>query len=304
MGVTLPVLRLLARIHKANPVRGPILTLGRQAIYATYAEVCALLESEGITRHPVPAGISLTTNIPEWKTGPNAGFTNDRVVFQMLTGAEVLALDVSSYEDADYVADLNKPLPGDLLGKFGLVLDAGTLEHVFDVRQALINVNGLARVGGRVFHSSPANSWMQHGFYQLSPTLFYDYYGVNLFEHPECYLIEMTKECMEKSYGLPSGCWKWNEERPYAQLFSEHALTLVFSAVKTDRATHDQIPQQGDFLKVGMGGRLGGPGPVAERTLLQRAGARLPWRIKHAIKRALGQDITVKPWGLEYLGKI
>ena len=87
----------------------------------------------------------------------------------MLGLRSLRALDFSDYEGADLIHDLNRPIPDSLRDRFDLIIDAGTTEHVFDVRQALTNYADMLRVGGRIFHSSPANNRLHHGFYQLSP---------------------------------------------------------------------------------------------------------------------------------------
>jgi hypothetical protein len=40
----------------------------------------------------------------------------------------------------------------------------------------------LAKIGGRVIHHVPINNWVDHGFYQFSPTLFFDFYQANGFD--------------------------------------------------------------------------------------------------------------------------
>ena len=89
-------------------------------------------------------------------------------------------LDVSDYEKPDMVADLNFPLP-DNFGKYDLVVDNGTIEHVFNIGQAMMNCASLCAVGGVIFHYNPAN-WFNHGFYNLSPAAYFDFYQANGFE--------------------------------------------------------------------------------------------------------------------------
>ena len=40
----------------------------------------------------------------------------------------------------------------------------------------------MCELGGEIIHAAPTNNWPNHGFYQLSPTLFHDYYTANGFE--------------------------------------------------------------------------------------------------------------------------
>ena len=53
------------------------------------------------------------------------------------------------------------------------MVDAGSLEHVFDVPTAIRNCMRMVAPGGYFLAITPANNTMGHGFYQFSPELFY-----------------------------------------------------------------------------------------------------------------------------------
>ena len=82
-------------------------------------------------------------------------------------------LDMSSYEGAQVIQDLNIPIPDNLHNKFSVVMDIGTSEHVYDVAQSLANIRNLCILGGQIMVLSPANRFLGHGFYQFSPELFF-----------------------------------------------------------------------------------------------------------------------------------
>lgn len=89
-------------------------------------------------------------------------------------------LDIESGEGAEICFDLSETYAEHhLYERYDAVFDFGTLEHVFDVRAALENTVKFLKVGGRVYHAVPANGLPEHGFYQMSPTLFWDYYQEN-----------------------------------------------------------------------------------------------------------------------------
>lgn len=91
-------------------------------------------------------------------------------------------MDISAYENADIIFDLNNnELPDELKNRFDYILDGGTTEHVFDYAQALRNVVKMLKVGGKVFHYIPATGWTNHGYYSLSPSLLADFYQTNGF---------------------------------------------------------------------------------------------------------------------------
>lgn len=94
--------------------------------------------------------------------------------FLRLLGAkDVVSLDASDYEGASRILDLNEPIPADVEGAFTAVVDAGTLEHVFDFPAAVRNCMRMVAVNGHFLTVTIANNMAGHGFYQFSPEVFY-----------------------------------------------------------------------------------------------------------------------------------
>jgi hypothetical protein len=85
------------------------------------------------------------------------------------------SIDASSYENATLIHDMNTPIA--FGGDYGLVLDFGTLEHVFNLATAFDNLDRLCAPNGRILHMSPCNNFAGHGFYQFSPELFFRIYA-------------------------------------------------------------------------------------------------------------------------------
>jgi hypothetical protein len=82
-------------------------------------------------------------------------------------------MDISDYEGANVIHDLNEPVPGELHERYDVVFDGGSLEHVFDVPTALGNYMKMVRPGGHLIIETMANNHCGHGFYQFSPELFF-----------------------------------------------------------------------------------------------------------------------------------
>jgi hypothetical protein len=90
-----------------------------------------------------------------------------------LGAEEVDSVDATAYEGATYVHDLNAELPVALHGQYDAVIDGGTLEHVFNFPVALRSAMQAVKPGGKLFIITQCNNAMGHGFYQLSPELYY-----------------------------------------------------------------------------------------------------------------------------------
>jgi hypothetical protein len=91
----------------------------------------------------------------------------------LLGASSTESLDINGYEGASILHDLNEPLPAELHARFSVVIDGGTLEHVFNYPAALRCALDAVRLGGHLIVITPINGYVGHGFYQFSPELFY-----------------------------------------------------------------------------------------------------------------------------------
>ncbi|MBI9034840.1 MAG: hypothetical protein JEZ03_10260 [Bacteroidales bacterium] len=78
-------------------------------------------------------------------------------------------IDINDY--ADIYIDLNMPLDDVYKNSANVILNGGTLEHIFDIAQAIKNIHNMVRSGGTIIHLSPI-SWYDHGYYNINPLLF------------------------------------------------------------------------------------------------------------------------------------
>jgi hypothetical protein len=172
---------------------------------------------------------------------------DDLNLFADLGYGAVEAIDVSGFEGAQHIADLNLPIPDELKGRFALIYNGGTLEHIFDTRAVLRNLHEMLAPDGVIVHVGPMNGWAEHGFYQFSPTLFADYYHVNGYEARPAFLLgaqgdDYRRVCIEtylpgKFYTAPAGSFPgiWN-------------FHMTF--IKRPGSSWDKIPQQGYYVSI------------------------------------------------------
>ena len=86
---------------------------------------------------------------------------------------ESTAIDASGYEGAQVVPRYEPADTGELGRLFDLVLDGGTLEHVFDFPMGIRNAIQMVTANGLFISCTVANNFSGHGFYQFSPELFH-----------------------------------------------------------------------------------------------------------------------------------
>jgi SAM-dependent methyltransferase len=214
------------------------MTLGRQDVFVSFRE----LEQQAAL-----AGFALSPAVPEPAPKPEAaaaGYISDGCLLRSLGFSGVHTADVSDYEGAEWVLDLNAPeLPAELTGAFDVVLDSGTLEHVFHVPHALRSVVRLLRPGGRVIHIAPSSNHMDHGFFMFSPTLFADYYRANGFTINRLQILRYTHPLLTSPWLL----YDYPLDNPHIIEFGrlDRALyAIVCVATKGPTSTGDCVPQQ------------------------------------------------------------
>lgn len=93
-----------------------------------------------------------------------------------LKPASMTAIDFHGTEQA-LKLDLNDPV--DLQQKFDLVMNLGTIEHVFNVAQALKTIHDHTLPDGLMVHGMPFTGWVDHGFYSFNPTFYWDLAATN-----------------------------------------------------------------------------------------------------------------------------
>jgi hypothetical protein len=226
MGLAKPVLELLAKAHCDYRFRGPVLTLGSQTIDIGRHEVLDLLAMAGVT--PDAAASSRVAGEPAHQP-----LRADE--FFALLGAEGLeVLDLFAGEGATIRHDLGTPVPPEYRGAFQLVVDGGTLEHVFDVAAALRNIVSLLEVGGIVVHVSPLSGWENHGFFTIQPKLLHrTYCASNGFDEVRSWLVHLPR-ALELGEGRIEPCPSPNE--PFLCDGREEYTLLVFAARKKREA--------------------------------------------------------------------
>lgn len=291
MGLPPPALRFLIRQHQQKPFHGAVLTFGRQNVYASLDAVLRMLKSEGVR---VPAERVLQAKAAE----KGKRYISDGTFFRLLGAQEVVALDCSDFEGAEIVHDLNVAVPAKLRNRFDLVVDGGTLEHVFDIRQVMMNIGLLLRPDGRVIHMSPTNNYVNHGFYQFSPTFFYDYYTTNKYKDLYGVLIEHS------NYSPATRPWEVFALGSHVPLHmtSTQALMVAFVAAKDAASTIDRIPLQSLYQNLYQGAK------TAQWSLKGLAKAWLPAELQQRLYRIFqmlpGCDASKKPWGLKRIGRL
>lgn len=191
---------------------------------------------------------------------PRPAFADD--LFTALGASRVDVMDFSDYEGANLLHDLNQPVPLAWHGQFDVVVDGGTLEHVFNVPVALRNAMELLRPGGRLLSATIPNNWCGHGFYQFSPELFFRVLSPeNGFRVEGIYMAEVDG----------SRWWSVRDPalaRQRVELVNDRPVYLLVQAVRESVVpVLAKTPQQSDYVAAWSGEDGGASGGGWRRRL-------------------------------------
>lgn len=195
---------------------------------------------------PLPASLQrifsiLNVNQDAKRFVRDNGFAEE--FFRLMGAQEVNSLDFSSYEGATYVQDMNSPIPDHLHSRLSVVYDGGTLEHVFNVPQALTNCMEMIRVGGHFMQVTTANNFMGHGFWQFSPELLF-----RVFNESNGFKIEavlLHEVVTNGSWYLVADPDRVQERVELCNSLPTHILTIAKKVA--DVAIFSETPQQSDY---------------------------------------------------------
>ncbi len=166
----------------------------------------------------------------------------EELLLEEFGATKIDSVDYSDFEGATILHNMNNPLSENLRSSFQTVMDYGTLEHVFDVAQAIKNVIAMCdENGGRILHVLPANNQCGHGFWQFSPELFFSLYSEeNGFKNTEIFVASLNNEKIWFRAIKPPAGQRLN-------IASKERLCLLVLTLKTANSKN-LVVQQSDYV--------------------------------------------------------
>ena len=237
MGLARAAVHLLMTEASRRSFHGSVVTLGRQHVYVTAQETISMAAEHGVRLVPIPAELHREPTLAK------RGFVSDDWLFKSFGFDEIIRVDYSDYESSEVIFDLNSTeTPYELQNRFDLVLDSGTLEHVFDFAAGLRHCVRMVGSGGRVIHLTPSSNCVEHGFYSVSPTLYADFYAASGFEINRVWLCEIPID-------LPRGIWHAYDYANAPERFISLGqlsgkIWFAFSVSTAVQSVTPRIPQQ------------------------------------------------------------
>ena len=234
-------LKLLIRIHKIEPIQGKVLCLGRQRVNLDQIEVERIFVNEGLSLHPnFEKSLTNPEKVDEKCPSPE-GKLSDHQLFAAFGIDEVHSIDVSDFEGANLIHDLNFEIPSQYEGKFDFIVDGGTFDHLVDIKTAFQNLIRLLSENGRTFMWNASSNFNPLVYMSFSPEFFYDYFIINKFKFCKTCLAEINTACQGEWWDL----YQFKDWLGFRRLYTSfRPLMVLIYAKKQPQSTYDKIPIQ------------------------------------------------------------
>ena len=179
MGINLTIMDWMARLKNREILgyRDTMLELGPQDLhFGSPSHLIRCIERLGLK-------FNLDDFIEDGKYKPFA----QKAFYNILGVVDYTCSDVADYR-SHYYLDLNKPIkPPEM--QYDIITNFGTIEHVFNIGQAFDNIDKLIANNGLILHALPAMGDINHGFWNIHPTVYYDVARENGYEIMDlCYV--------------------------------------------------------------------------------------------------------------------
>lgn len=164
MGIDINGLRLIYKFSKEYNLSNILIgTLGRQYIYFNEKQLRNFYKSNKITT--LEKEVSSIFNKYD-------GYAE--ILFEIFfQNCKIESIDISSFEGANLIVDLNYSIDNRLHSRYDLLFDGGTLEHIYNFPQSIENCKKMIKKNGFFISITPFNNFCGHGFYQFSPELWF-----------------------------------------------------------------------------------------------------------------------------------
>lgn len=185
MGINRQSLKLLLFENSYKSIRGKVLLIGRSTVCIEYSFIKELFSRFGLN----PPLRSLSRKITKHQND-NYNVDDIELIHSLSIDIEsVDVLDVSAYEGAHIVCDLNYPIPEELIGKYDFIYDSSVIDNLFNPAEAIKNITKMLKPNGRYMGYNVC-SFYPGAMSSCHPEWFYGFFAVNHFQDVKVYLTE------------------------------------------------------------------------------------------------------------------
>ena len=247
MGIAFNAMEGLIREAKFRSFEGVAYTFGRQTMDLSPEGTNALFAALNLSPAGGPAQPEQVDTLTSAAQYLQEKPIRDIDFFKMAGFTEVKAIDVSGFEGAEIILDLNAEMPLTLSGTCDFLVDGSLLDNVFDPIAALRNAVKLLRPNGRLYMSNAGNYSAHIGgipYVIFTPIWFYDYFCMNGFLDCQIYVTVYEPNGQLTFFlGYEYTLRKW--DNGYIKpIVSEYPIQISVFAERDEKSTWHRTPTQ------------------------------------------------------------
>lgn len=243
MGINRQVLHALLSENAYDPIRGSVLLIGRSTVTIRETTISAIAKKFG---RSTPSWV---TSAKSTKHSSEVFFIDDIELFRWLSPEiqDIDVLDVSEYEGANIVHDLNTPVGSSLEGKYDFVYDSSVLDNIFSPAAGISNIYRMMSKGGRYLGLN-VSSFYPGAFAALPPEWFYAFFSVNKCSDLKVYLTVQREAGLDRFEYLTDLYRYKPTYTPSVDFNHFHAVTksvgVCHSIVIAEKGSHSEAPSE------------------------------------------------------------
>ncbi len=212
MGISIQTAKMLLHENLYRPIKGKVLLLGRQTVGIDIPVLHNIFSAYGKELKYSSDQIDSDTrhSTENEYNNSKSEYITDELFFKTLSSEIecIDVLDVSDYEGAEVVADLNKPIDKSLHEKYDFIYDGSVLDNIFNPAQAIENIARMLKSdGGRIFHIDVSSAF-PGSMLSPMPEFFYGFYAANKFKDVKVYLAQ--REDVGDRFMFQTKLWKYS----------------------------------------------------------------------------------------------
>lgn len=190
MGINIQALKALLHENNYKKLSGDILLVGRSTVTISKPRLNGLLKDYNLILN-----LKNEANVPETRHSNEEFDVDDIELFNCLSDEikSINVLDVSDYEGADVIVDLNNNIGNAQKKKYDFIFDSSVLDNIFNPAQGIFNLSSLLKNKGRILHLHHT-SFFPGSMIACPPEWFYSFYSLNGAHDTKIYLAEQLED--------------------------------------------------------------------------------------------------------------
>jgi SAM-dependent methyltransferase len=254
MGILKQALSMILNEHKYRPITGKYLSIGKQTVTIPADIIFDLFAQYSLPDEKLKKIYADPSNI-DTSTRHGKGFIFDHSLLSAFSSCEYNCLDVSDYEGATIIHDMNTIIPEQYHNTYDFIYDGGCMDNMFDPVTFLKNTSNILKPGGRIVHLECASA-LAGAYLSFSPEWFFSYYAINGYVDCKVYAIVARESSVDPNI-FNTDLFLW---APYFTRTDNYdyikgcksvngLMYLLITAEKQDNSTSDIIPMQSHYLQ-------------------------------------------------------